>query len=137
MSAQPYVLMLESDHDDRYITEHTLSELGYNYQVKFLTFGREVISHLSSERKPFVILLDDNPYGGSGIEVLETLKSNPDYKHIPVVMVTEMGTPDHIAECYRKGANTVIRKPSTLEGTKEKIGTFFKYWFEVAEMNPA
>ncbi len=136
MSARPYVLMLESDPDDRFITEHTLSELGYNYPVKFLTYGREVLNHLSKGQKPFVILLDDNPYDGNGIEILENLKNNPEYRHIPVVMISEVATADHIANCYRKGANTVIRKPPTLEETREKIGTFFKYWFEVAEMNP-
>lgn len=66
--------MLESDPDDRYITEHTLSELGYNYPIKFLTHGKELMNHLSKEEKPFVILLDDNPYGGTGLEVLEKLK---------------------------------------------------------------
>ena len=135
MATKPYVLMLESDPDDRYITEHTLSELGYNYPIKFLTHGKELMNHLSNEEKPFVILLDDNPYGGTGLEVLEKLKSNPEYRHIPVVMISEVATANHVAECYHKGANTVIKKPSTLEGTKEKIGTFFKYWFEVAEMN--
>lgn len=136
MSGKPYVLMLESDPDDRYITEHTLSELGYNYPVKFLTHGKELMNHLSKEEKPFVILLDDNPFGGTGLEVLEKLKTNPHYRHIPVVVISEVGSAAHVAECYQKGANTVIKKPSTLEGTKEKIGTFFKYWFEVAEMNP-
>ena len=136
MSGKPYVLMLESDPDDRYITEHTLSELGYNYPVKFLSYGKELINHLSNGQMPFVILLDDSLYEGNGIEVLEILKNNPEYRHIPVVMISEVATADHITNCYRKGANTVIRKPSTLEATREKIGTFFKYWFEVAEMNP-
>ena len=136
MSTKPFVLMLESDPDDRYITEHTLAELGYDFLVKFLTKGSELINYLSGRDKPFVIILDDNPIDATGIEILETLKSNHELRHIPVVMISEGATANHITECYRKGASTVIKKPSTLEGTKEKIGTFFKYWFEVAELLP-
>lgn len=136
MTSKPFVLMLESDPDDRYITEHTLAELGYDFPVKFLTKGSELISQLSKNEKPFVIILDDNPIDGNGIEILEKLKREPDYRHIPVVMISEVATASHITECYTKGASTVITKPSTLEETKEKIGTFFKYWFEVAELLP-
>jgi len=128
--------MLESDPDDRYITEHTLTELGYEIPVKFLSKRSELINQLSKKERPFVIILDDNPVEGTGIEILEILKGNPDYRHIPVVMISEGATANHITEYYRKGASTVIKKPSTLEGTKEKIGTFFKYWFEVAELLP-
>ena len=136
MSTKPFVLMLESDPDDRYITEHTLAELGYHFPVKFLTKGSELIHLLSTKEKPFVIILDDNPIDKSGIEILEKLKSNADYRHIPVVMISEVATAHHITQCYQKGASTVIKKPTTLEETKEKIGTFFKYWFEVAELLP-
>jgi hypothetical protein len=41
---------------------------------------------------------------------------------------------DLIRKYYIAGANTVIRKPSSVEQTSKKIKTFFDYWFTVAEL---
>lgn len=128
---EPYVLMLEDDTDDRYITETTLRELGFNVPVKFLTYDRELINYLTHSDEPALILLDYNPV--SGAETLKQLKSHPDFNHIPVVVLSEVSSPNHVRQCYQLGANSFIQKPRTEEMTRKKIETFFRYWFEVAE----
>lgn len=132
-SSQPYVLMLEDDADDRYITETTINELGYDIPVKFLNYGRELMKYLSESQEPSLILLDYNPVSGG--EILRELKTHPDFNHIPVVVLSEVASASHVRQCYQLGANTFIKKPDTAEMTLLKIGTFFKYWFEVAEIH--
>ena len=133
MSSQPqYVLMLEDDADDRYITESTLKELGYDIPIRFLAYERELISYLSHAETPSLILLDYNPV--TGANTLRHLKTHPDFNHIPVVVLSEVSTPNHVRQCYQLGANSFIKKPDTAENTKNKIETFFKYWFQVAEI---
>jgi CheY-like chemotaxis protein len=131
-SNQQYVLMLEDDSDDRYITESTINELGYNIPIKFLNHDRELFRYLTQYEEPSLILLDYNPV--TGAETLRQLKTHPDFNHIPVVILSEVASPNHVRQCYQLGANTFIKKPDTAGMTMYKIQTFFKYWFEVAEI---
>jgi CheY-like chemotaxis protein len=131
-SNEHYVLMLEDDADDRYITETTIEELGYNIPVKFLSYERELIKYLTESEEPSLILLDYNPVNGA--DTLRQLKTHPDFNHIPVVVLSEVASPNHVRQCYQLGANTFIKKPDTAVTSTQKIQTFFKYWFEVAEI---
>ena len=129
-----YVLMLEDDTDDRYITNETLSELGIDIPIKFLSNSREVFDFLSREEKPSLILVDYNATPDNGIEVLKKLKANDLHKDIPVVILSDNNIPHYRNKCYEHGAASFIKKPDTDNATRQKIGTFFKYWFEVAEV---
>jgi CheY-like chemotaxis protein len=131
-SNEQYVLMLEDDADDRYITEATLSELGYNIPIKFLAYDRELITYLTQSEEPSLILIDYNPV--TGADTLRHLKTHPDFNHIPVVVLSEVASANHVRQCYQLGANSFIKKPDTADRTRNKIETFFKYWFEVAEL---
>jgi len=131
-SGEQYVLMLEDDAYDRYITESTIKELGYDIPIRFLTYGRELISYLRQSETPSHILLDYNPV--TGADTLRQLKTHPDFNQIPVVILSEMASPNHVRQCYQLGANRFIKKPDTAGMAKYKIEIFFKYWFEVAEI---
>jgi two-component system response regulator len=133
MHKQPYVLMLEEDHDDRQITESVLLDLGFDIPVKYVTYSNELFEQLEEERKPSLILMDYNSTPAPALEILKALKGNEKYKYIPTVILGE-GLPDHfIRECYQLGASSYITKPASTRRTKEKIETFFKYWLNVAE----
>ena len=129
---EPYILMLEDDADDRYITESTIQELGYDIPIKFLSYGHELFTYLNQSDQPALILLDYNPV--TGADMLRQLKTHPDFSHIPVVVLSEVALQNHVRQCYQLGANSFIKKPQTAEKTKQKIETFFKYWFEVTEL---
>lgn len=132
LSKEQYVLMLEDDVDDRYITESTIKELGYDISIRFLAYGKELISYLTESEEPALILIDYNPV--TGADILRQLKTHPDFNHIPVVVLSEVASPNHVRRCYQFGANSFIKKPDTAEMTKNKIEIFFKYWLEVAEI---
>lgn len=132
VSKKQYVLMLEDDVDDRYITESTIKELGYDIPIKFLAYGRELIAYLTESEEPALILIDYNPV--TGADTLRQLKTHPDFNHIPVVVLSEVASPNHVRQCYQVGANSFIKKPDTAGMTKYKIEIFFKYWFKIAEI---
>jgi CheY-like chemotaxis protein len=129
-----YVLMLEDDNDDRYITSETLSELGIDIEIKFFSNSNEVFKFLSTSEKPVLMLIDFNATPENGIEVLKKLKSNEQYKEIPVVILSDNNIPQYRTKAYSNGAASFIKKPDTHQQTREKIETFFRYWFEVAEV---
>lgn len=133
MRTQPFVLMLEEDHDDRQLTESALLELGYDIPVKYVSDSNELFEHLKDGQRPSLILMDYNSTPAPAIEILKALKGNTDLRHIPTVVLGEGLPPHFIKECYEAGASSYITKPASSRGTKEKIETFFKYWLNVAE----
>ena len=119
LSKEQYVLMLEDDADDQYITETTIQELGYDIPVKFIAYGRELITYLTQSEEPALILLDYNPV--TGADTLRQLKTHPDFNHIPVVILSEAVSFNHVRQCYQLGANSFIVKPHTADMTRNKI----------------
>lgn len=131
---EKYVLMLEDDSDDRSLVKETLSELNMDVTIKYFSSSTDLFKFLSSGEKPALILLDYNATPDNGIDVLKKLKSNKEFSQIPAVILSDNDMPHYRNECYANGASSFIKKPDTLEATHQKIGTFFKYWFEVAEV---
>lgn len=126
--------MIEDDLDDRYITETYFAQVGHKVQIDFFESAGDVIVYLSSldtAQLPALIVLDP---GKRGFQSLEQIKTHPQFKSIPIVVVTELTPASKVKEAYSLGANSVIEKPSTHQLTSEKIGTFAKYWFEVVEL---
>jgi CheY-like chemotaxis protein len=127
-----YVLMLETDPDDRELTEATLAEMQFSVPVKFLS-NIEELDLFTAEQTPSVILISDSNRG-LAVKLVKQLKADPELNHIPVVVLGERSINSYVKDCYRAGANTFITKPSSLESTRKNIKTFFTYWFEVAEL---
>ena len=131
---QPYVLMLQTDPDDRYITESTMDEISNNIPVQFISSLEEIDKTIVEFGQPVVILVNDQGSAHQGPGLVKKLKSDLRYSHLPVVILGEVTSSEYIQECYRAGANTFIIKPSTIAETRKKISTFFSYWFDVAEV---
>jgi CheY-like chemotaxis protein len=129
-----FVLMLEGDGDDRYITQQTLSELGIDIPIKFSPNSAEFFHSLPLSDKPSLILLDYNSNPENGLEVLKKLKSDAAYSDIPVVILSDSDHPKYKNECYKFGASSFIKKPDSVEATNTKIASFFNYWFDVVEV---
>jgi CheY-like chemotaxis protein len=130
-----YILMLEDDHDDRYFTSAVMQELKVAVPIKFLSNTDSLFSTLEKS-SPLLIVMDYNLHPDTGLEVLQKIRRNPSFQHIPVVLLGDTNNADFVATCYRYGANTYVTKPTTIEATKHKIELFFKYWLEVAETSP-
>ena len=48
-----------------------------------------------------------------GREALSAIKSHPEWRRIPVVVLTTSGTEEDISRSYDLGVNSYIRKPAT------------------------
>ena len=125
--------MLQTDPDDRLITEDVLAEIKVDIPVKFLYHFDEIASFVSLEGLPSLILINE---GGlfDAADIIQKLKNNTVYHSIPAIILTERTMDDDVIEYYNAGASTVITKPSTVELTKKKIQIFFTYWLNVAEL---
>jgi len=134
---QQYILMIEDDADDRYITETVFMENGYPIRLEFLLNDAEVIEHLgqyTDENLPSLIILDKNLPKTNGLELLSKLKAHDRYKYIPIIIVSGSASEKEIVESYLLGANSFIQKPLTNHLTTERINTFVQYWFGVVDL---
>lgn len=78
--------------------------------------GQEVLDCLEKQGGEVgLILLDWNMPVMSGIEVLETIKKNNVYAHIPVLIVSTESEDDKMTRAFQAGAKGYISKPFTPE----------------------
>lgn len=127
----PYVLMVQADPDDQYITESTLHSINREVMIQYAQGMQEVDAVTAKLGNPIVILVNDGGSVHPAGELLRSLKTDT-YREVPTVVLGEVSTPDYIRKCYAAGASTFITKPSTVRETQQKIATFFSYWLEVA-----
>lgn len=75
------------------------------------TGGEQAIDYLNSlEELPHVIWLDYHLKGMDGLTFLEKIKANPNWKNIPVVVVSNSATPDKVHHMLALGADKYILK---------------------------
>jgi two-component system chemotaxis response regulator CheY len=63
-----------------------------------------------------------------GIKFVETVSASPEYKHIPVVIVSTEGSTTRIDNLIKKGVKGYLRKPFTPEKIRDIIITTLGEW---------
>ena len=96
--------------------------------VYALEFLRRQGEFLSAPR-PDIILLDLNMPRKSGLEVLTELKSDPDFKRIPVIVYTSSVTKEDINAAYNHHANSYIRKSVDFDDCIKTAQSIKDFWF--------
>lgn len=68
-----------------------------------------------------LVLTDINMPKMDGLQLLAALKADPNWRNIPVVMITTEGGEAKVGEAVRLGAAGYVRKPFTADQIKEKL----------------
>jgi CheY-like chemotaxis protein len=134
------ILLVEDSPEDYETTERAFRRVGLNNPIVRCVDGDEALDFLrrrgrytdpATAPRPGVILLDLNLPGTDGREVLLEIKSDPQLRQIPVVVLTTSSDDRDIEACYRAGANSYIQKPVDIDGFMKAIECLNDYWFEV------
>ena len=105
----PSILLVDDQEDNIYTLERRLKKDGYT-QLTSATNGTDALQLINSN--PYdLILLDLMMPDISGLEVLEEIKSDPNLRHIPVIMITASDEREIAAKCIKSGADDFITKP--------------------------
>lgn len=103
------VLLIEDEEDiTELISYHAQKE---GYKISAVGSGEDAITHLTSEELPDLILLDLMLPGMTGIDICRTLKANPKWVHIPVIMVSAKNEESDVVRGLEIGAEDYIEKP--------------------------
>ncbi|MCW5946940.1 MAG: response regulator [Fimbriimonadales bacterium] len=72
--------------------------------------GKEGLEKIKSE-KPHIVVLDVMMPYMDGFEVLKTLRRDPEFQNLPVVMLTAKAQDKDVFEGYHFGADVYLTKP--------------------------
>jgi CheY-like chemotaxis protein len=137
------ILMADDDPDDRMLTREALAESHLLNDFETVEDGEDLMDYLlhrgkfSGDQKrprPGLILLDLNMPRKDGREALKEIKSHPDLRSIPVVVMTTSKAEEDILSTYDLGVNSFITKPVTFEGLVDVLKIIGRYWFGVVEL---
>lgn len=98
--------------DDNLIARETLADLLYpeNYKLLLVESGPSLLSRID-QLKPDVLLLDVMMPGMNGFEVCQRLRSQSQWQHIPIILVTALDSKDSLVRGLDAGADEFISKP--------------------------
>ena len=65
---------------------------------------------------------------------LKEIKSDPEFRKIPVVVLTTSKADTDIGRIYELGANSFISKPVSFDSLVEVMRSLSHYWFEIVEL---
>jgi CheY-like chemotaxis protein len=137
------ILMADDDQDDCLLVKEAFAENRLKNNIHFVEDGEALLDYLYNRDKfsdsfryprPGLILLDLNMPRKDGREALREIKSNPNLRSIPIVVLTTSKEEEDIYKSYNLGANSFVTKPVTFEGLVEVIRSIGKYWFEIVEL---
>ncbi len=102
------VLIADDNQPNRELLEAYLE--GESYEIVMAHDGEHTME-LIAEQQPDIVLLDIMMPRLSGYEVCEQLKSNPETRSIPVLMVTALNEMGDIEKAIEKGCDDFLKKP--------------------------
>ena len=137
--AEPITILLVEDNpgDSRLIKEVFMDGKVANTLI-IAKDGIEVLTILkdSSKEFPDLILLDLNLPRKRGLDVLEEIKSDPELKRIPVIVLTTSNDEKDILKSYDLHASAYLTKPVDLNEFITVIRNLENFWLTLVKYPP-
>lgn len=136
------ILIADDDPEDRMLAEEALRESRLVNDIRFVDDGEDLLEYLQNRGKyadadnpqPDMILLDLNMPRMDGREALKVIKSDPELRRIPVIVLTTSKAEEDIYRTYDLGVNSFIIKPVTFDSLVNIMKVLGAYWFEIVEI---
>ena len=128
------IMVVEDNEGDAFLITHALETDDYPCDIQVVDDGEDALRLLQQNQEfageilPDLIILDINLPKVDGKEVLYSVKSNHDLKHIPVVILTTSSLENDIAYSYENHANCYVVKQGTLAEFISAINGIKKFW---------
>ena len=134
------ILIVEDNPADARLVREVMRDSKILNEIRWVTDGVEAMSFLRHEGKygdvprPNLIFLDLNMPRKDGREVLREVKADPDFRRIPIVVMTSSQAEEDIARAYDQHANCYIRKPLDFDQFHSVVKTLENFWFSTVEL---
>lgn len=135
---QIMVMLADDDSDDRELFEEVTT--GIHQTIKLVTVedGLQLMHVLNDPDTalPAMIFLDLNMPGKSGKDCLVEIKSNPRFRHIPVIVYSTSSNMKDIYDAHGSGASLYVPKPNSFKDLVAVVGKVFSLDFDQLKVTP-
>lgn len=134
------ILMVEDNDGDIFLTMEALKEAKIHNSINVVHDGVEAMEFLRRQGKysdaprPDLILLDLNLPRKDGREVLAEIKPDPEFRSIPVVVLTTSQAEQDIARAYDLHANCYIVKPVDFRSLMNIVRAIEDFWLSLVKL---
>ena len=141
--------ILYAEDDDNYaeLLACTLKQAGFEHSVHHVSDGGEAMAYLKGEGKysdrtkfpiPGVVLADLKMPRVNGFELLDWIRRQSPFPHLPVIVLTLSEELKDVKRAYSLGANSFLIKPPNVEDLKDLLKMLDGYWlkYNVMEDTP-
>lgn len=138
------ILLVDDSPRDTELALEALAQHNLANEVVALRDGVEALDYLYQRGQftdraggqPAVVLLDIKMPKVDGIEVLRQIKSDPQLKLIPVVVLTSSREEQDLVNSYQLGVNAYIVKPVLFQEFVEAVKQVGAFWAVMNEPPP-
>jgi CheY-like chemotaxis protein len=130
------ILLVEDSPNDVELILASLTENRLGNEVVVVRDGEEALDYLyrrgifrmRQEGDPILILLDLKLPKIDGLEVLAQVKTDPELRVLPIVVLTSSKEEPDLVRCYGLGVNAYVVKPIAFHDFMEAIKQIGLFW---------
>ncbi len=136
------ILLVEDNLGDVRLTIEALKDAKLANRLHVAEDGVKAVEFLqktgpyADAPTPDLILLDLNLPRKDGREVLEEIKTDPELRRIPVVVLTTSTVDEDILRAYELHANCYVTKPVDFNQFMRIVRTLDDFWLSVVRLPP-
>ncbi|HOW68257.1 MAG TPA: response regulator [Candidatus Paceibacterota bacterium] len=139
------LLLVEDNPNDAELIVKVLVKHNRTEDIVVVRDGVEALEYLCRQGRysdrpsenPAVILMDIKMPKVDGLNVLRQIKTDPELRLIPVVMLTSSRQENDLANAYKLGANAYVVKPVDFQTFQNTINSLSLFWGEINEAPPS
>ncbi|MGY0503952.1 response regulator [Luteimonas sp. e5] len=130
------ILLAEDSLADAEMAVDALREANLANPIVHVEDGVEVMEYLRREGRfadrspgdPAVLLLDIKMPRMDGLEVLQQLRADDTFRHLPVVILSSSREESDLARSWNLGVNAYVVKPVDINQFFEAVKTLGRFW---------
>lgn len=137
MEKRKTILYVDDDADDREIFSYAFTTIETGFNLEIAVDAHDALKKLASEEIPAGIYIDMNMPRMNGMELLKSIKSNPDYAGMVAFIISTNSDPIYRERALRLGAAEVFVKPNSIQGILDQLRSCFTTHFEPGNIRMA
>lgn len=87
--------------------------------------ARPAVQSLLNGKRPDLMIVDINMPEVSGLDLIEFLRRRPEWKDLPIIMLSSEAADTMVDKALRMGADTYLMKPITIEELEKALFNAF------------
>ena len=137
------ILLAEDDPNDVLLFRRAFQRAGFSNVLIVLNDGEEALSYLKGEGQygdrsafplPVLLLSDLSMPRVGGQELLQWVRTQPELKHLPVIILTSSTFAPDLARAYQSGANSFMSKPGDPIEYSATLKQLLEFWLNTTRL---